>query len=88
MGARDAEINRLQKELRVRMYFEFLVGIRICYYMSGSAISVMLHEGLHIIIQFSNATNFMLHRMSCCTGCHVAPEVMLHRKSCCTPGVR
>ena len=32
---------------------------------------------LHIIIQFSNATNFMLHRMSCCTGCHVAPDVML-----------
>ena len=39
---------------------------------------------LHIIIQFSNATNFMLHRKSCCTGCHVAPDVMLHRMSCCT----
>ena len=27
MGARGAEINRLQKELRVRMYFEFFVRI-------------------------------------------------------------
>ena len=29
MGARGAEINRLQKELRVRMYFEFFVRIHI-----------------------------------------------------------
>ena len=29
----------------------------------------------------------ILHRMSCCTGCHVALDVMLHRMSCCTPGV-
>ena len=49
----------------------------------------MCHQMLlHIIIQFSNATNVMLHRMSCCTGCHVAPDVTLHRKSCCTQGVR
>ena len=31
-----------------------------------------------ITIQFADIIHFILHRMSCCTGCHVAPEVMLH----------